>query len=379
MPDHGKIATWKAQAQQPADWQVVDAAGKTVASGKTKPFGARTSRRPASCSSSSTSRPSKTPGKGYKLTVGKDESLPLDVGDDVYRKLKYDALAFFYQQRAGIEIAMPYAGGAQWARPAGHLGDKSVACGPEAKCSYSLDVSGGWYDAGDHGKYVVNAGISVWLLQNEYERARALGHHADDLDDGKLSIPENKNGKPDLLDEARWEIEWMLRMVVPAGQPLAGMAHHAVHDDTWSPIPTRPELDKLPRHLRPVSTAATLNLAAAAALAARLWKALDPPFAKRCLDAAEAAFAAARKNPAIVAVGAKEGGGAYGDSDFEDEVFWAAAELSLTTGKGEYEEGGGGVAVLRQGHHHGGRAERQHELGPRLGAGQHQPGARAGG
>ena len=334
LPGYHKVATIKSAEREPLAFQIVDAAGKTVSSGKTRPFGEDKAAGELDHLIDFSSL--RTPGKGYKLVVGKEESAPFDVGDDVYRKLQYDALAFFYHQRSGLEIAMPYAGVAARARPAGHPGDTSVACGPEARCTYSLDVSGGWYDAGDHGKYVVNAGISVWLLQNEYERAGHLGGNAAELDDGKLSIPENRNGKPDLLDEARWEMEWMLRMVVPAGKPLAGMAHHAVHDDTWSPIPTRPDQDRLPRHLRPVSTAATLNLAATAAQAARLWKTLDPAFSRRCLDAAEAAFQAAKKNPGIMAVGAKEGGGAYGDPDVSDEVFWAAAELFVTTGKADY-------------------------------------------
>src|SRR6185437_3549969 len=87
-----------------------------------------------------------------------------------------------------------------------------------------------------------------------------------------------------------------------------------------------------------VSTAATYNLAATAAQAARLWKTLDPAFSKKCLDAAELAWAAAHKNPFIAAVGAKEGGGAYGDPDVTDETYWAAAELFITTGKPEYKK-----------------------------------------
>jgi len=250
LPGYHKLATVKTPAQAPLDWQIVDASGKAVQSGKSRPFGE--DRAAGELVQQIDFSPFQTPGRGYKLVVGKDESLPFDIADDLYQKLKVDALGFFYHQRAGIEIAMPFAGDASRTRPAGHPGDRSVACGPEAKCSYSLDVSGGWYDAGDHGKYVVNGGISLWLLQNEYERARAFGRHADDLGDGKLPIPEGKNGKPDLLDEARWEMEWMLRMQVPEGRPLAGMAHHAVHDDTWSPIPTRPDQDRLPT--RPPST-----------------------------------------------------------------------------------------------------------------------------
>ena len=70
---------------------------------------------------------------------------------------------------------MPYAGEARWTRPAGHPGDKSVPCAPDAHCDYALDVSGGWYDAGDHGKYVVSGAISAWTLMNVYERAKADG------------------------------------------------------------------------------------------------------------------------------------------------------------------------------------------------------------
>jgi endoglucanase len=336
FPDREKIATYKSKSPDATEWQLVDAGGKVVASGKTKPFGE--DRAAGELVQQIDFSSFKTAGNGLKLVVGKDDSPPFDIRDDLYKKLKYDALAFFYHQRSGVPIAMPFSGDAQHARPAGHPGDKSIACHPDAKCSYSLDVSGGWYDAGDHGKYVVNGGISLWLLQNLYERAKYLGHDESDFGDGKMAIPENANGKPDLLDEARFEMEWMMRMQVPAGNPLAGMVHHAVHDDSWSPIPTRPDQDHLPRHLRPVSTTATLNLAATAAQAARLWKALDPAFSKRCLEVAESAWQAAKKNPAIAAVGAKEGGGAYGDPDPDDEFFWAGVELFVTTGRPEYKK-----------------------------------------
>src|SRR6185436_19009227 len=107
-------------------------------------------------------------------------------------------------------------------------------------CDYRLDVSGGWYDAGDQGKYVVNGGISVWTLMDEYERAKFLGTSLADFGNGKMNIPENGNGVPDLLDEARWEMEFLLKMQVPAGQPHAGMAHHKMHDANWTGIPQRP-------------------------------------------------------------------------------------------------------------------------------------------
>jgi endoglucanase len=278
-------------------------------------------------------------GSGYKLRVSGDESPPFAVGRDLYKKLKYDALSYFYHNRSGIPITMPFAGEEKWARPAGHLSDKSVPCAPGTGCSYSLDVAGGWYDAGDHGKYVVNGGISVWTLLNQYERAKFIGTSSGDFADGKLTIPENKNGVPDILDEARWELEFLLKMQVPAGNPLAGMVHHKIHDEKWTALGMAPHEDVMKRFLRAPSTAATLNLAATAAQGARIWKTIDPAFSAKCLAAAERAWAAAQANPAVYALGSdNSGGGPYDDKNVTDEVFWAAAELFATTGKDVYKE-----------------------------------------
>jgi len=213
-----------------------------------------------------------------------------------------------------------------------------VPCVAFAPCSYTLDVSGGWYDAGDHGKYVVNSAISVWTLQNQYEALSRFGASAADFGDGKMNIPEAGNGKPDLLDEARFNLEWMLKMQVPTGQPHEGMAHQRIHGEKWSDLPTMPHEDTIKRFLHPVSTAATYDLAAAAAQGARVWQKLDPGFAARCLTAAERAFAAAKQNPIIYAEPLGQGGGAYGDGNVSDELYWAAVELFVTTGKGGYKD-----------------------------------------
>ncbi|HEY4016846.1 MAG TPA: glycoside hydrolase family 9 protein [Polyangiaceae bacterium] len=335
-PGLGEIAILKSDAKEPVSWELIDATGHAVASGTSKPRGLD----PASgdhvheVDFSSFTRA----GSGYVVRAASASSHPFDIGANVYGKLAIDALRYFYHSRSGTPIAMPYAGEAKWARPAGHPGDKSVPCAPDAHCDYALDVSGGWYDAGDHGKYVVNGGISTWTLMNVYERAKAFGL-ADDLGDGPAHIPESHNGVPDVLDEARWELEFMLKMQVPEGKPLAGMVHHKVHDREWTGLATRPDEDKVPRFLRPVSTAATLDLAATAAQAARLWKSLDAPFSARCLVAAERAWAAAAAHPDLYITAADGvGGGAYEDSHVSDELYWAAAELYVTTKKAIYIE-----------------------------------------
>lgn len=335
LPNAAKIATLKNSSTTPLDWDLLDAADKIVAQGKTTPFGKDVASGDEVQLIDFSSF--KTSGRDYRLRVGADESFAFDIDAGAYAPLKRDALAYFYQNRSGVPIRADLVQRPDLARPAGHLSDKSVPCDKSAGCDYSLDVAGGWYDAGDHGKYVVNGGISLWTLQNQYERAQSLGTGGD-FADGKLRIPEQGNGVPDLLDEARFELELLLKMQVPSGQPLAGMVHHKIHDVTWTALATAPHEDKQRRALFKPSTAATLNLAATAAQAARLWKTLDPDFSTRCLKAAEVALGAARKNPKLYAAKMGDGGGAYEDDKVDDDFYWAAAELYITTGKLEYRQ-----------------------------------------
>jgi endoglucanase len=336
LPGLAKTATVLTDAATALPWSLVDGAGKVRATGKTQPFGEdRASGDTVQVIDFSSVTET---GKNWRLRAADGESDPFEIGPDVYKKLKYDALSFFYLQRSGVEIKMPYAGKPIYARPAGHVGDKSVPCAREAGCTYSLDVSGGWYDAGDQGKYVVNSGISVWTLQNQLETLARFGTTVGDFSDGKMNIPEAGNGHSDLLDEARFNLEFMLRMQVPAGQPSAGMVHHKIHGERWTDLPTMPHADGVKRWLRPISTAATYDLAATAAQAARLWQKADPAFAARCLAAAELAFATAKKTPVVRAEKEVQGGGAYGDGDVEDDLYWAAAELFVTTGKAAYRD-----------------------------------------
>ena len=288
-------------------------------------------------------------GSGFTLHVGADTSYPFSISPIAFRAPLYDALKYFSHNRSGVEIAAQFTGNGntsyassnKWARAAGHInqganrGDLRVPCW-EGTCQYTLDVPKGWYDAGDHGKYVVNAGISVWTLLNMYERGLFWGT-TELLKDGTLNIPESANGIPDVLDEVRWELEFMLAMQVPKGQAKSGMVHHKVHDVNWTGLPLAPDQDPQQRALVPPSTAATLNLAATAAQAARIWKVYDPAFSAQCLQAAQSAWDAAHAHPAeIYRGGYDNGGGAYDDDSVADEFYWAAVELFLTTGGDRY-------------------------------------------
>jgi endoglucanase len=339
LPGGPKNGTLVTTATTALPWQLKNAKGATVAAGRTVPRGVDVSSGLNVQSIDFSSY--RTRGTGFTLVADGETSRPFDIDSRAYERLRADALKFYYTQRSGIAIDDKLRPG--YGRPAGHigvapnLGDTDVPC-QAGVCDYTRDVVGGWYDAGDQGKYVVNGGIATWQLLSEYERTRtARTVEPGRLGDGTLTIPESGNRVPDILDEARWELEFLLRMQVPAGEPLAGMAFGKVHDAEWTGLPMLPNLDPQRRELHPPTTAATLNLAATAAQAARLYGRYDRAFAARCLTAARAAWAAATAHPAIYASDSDAtGGGAYSDNNVTDEFYWAAAELYLTTGEKPY-------------------------------------------
>ncbi|WP_055535611.1 glycoside hydrolase family 9 protein [Streptomyces graminilatus] len=343
LPAGPKNATLVTSATQPLPWQLRTADGKTVAHGRTVPRGTDTSSGQNVHSIDFGSY--RKHGTGLTLVADGETSRPFDIGASAYERLRLDSLKYYYTQRSGTAIRDDLRPG--YGRPAGHVGaapnqgDSRVPCQPGV-CDYTLDVTGGWYDAGDHGKYVVNGGISTWELLSTYERALHTGKgnkgKRDKLGDGTLAIPESGNKVPDILDEARWELDFLLKMQVPAGQPLAGMAHHKIHDEKWTGLPLLPSDDPQKRELHPPTTEATLNLAATAAQAARLYRPYDRAFAARALTAARKAWTAALAHPAVHAdPNDATGGGAYNDTDAQDEFYWAAAELYLTTGDKTFE------------------------------------------
>lgn len=350
-------ATLVTDAEEAVAWQLRDESDAVVGSGTTSPAGVDAS---SELNVHVIDFTGTYPAGTYTLVADDAASYPFTIGADIYEQLLPDALNYFYLVRSGIEIEEEIVG-PDYARPAGHVstaggedvnqGDYGVGCQPAEEslvvygeawtCDYTLDVVGGWYDAGDHGKYVVNGGIATAQLLGTYERALRGGPDAvAALADGSLDVPEHGNAIPDVLDEAKWELDFMMSMTVPEGEDLAGMVHHKVHDYGWTGLPLLPHNDAKVRYLHRPSTAATLNLAATAAQGARLFDDFDAEYSQELLDAAEVAWNAALAHPAIYATAADgaNGGGPYDDDDVADEFYWAAAELYLTTGDAEYLE-----------------------------------------
>lgn len=358
---HGpKNATLVTDKDDALAWELQDQDNAVVASGTTTPLGVDAS---ADVNVHGVDFSDVTETGTYQLVADGETSYPFEVGTDAYQQLRYDALNYFYLARSGIEIEADIVG-EDYARAAGHVsspaddaanqGDLDVPCQNAADaaavytdeygwdgCDYTLDVVGGWYDAGDHGKYVVNGGIATAQLLGTFERTKTAGStDLGALGDSTLNVPETNNEVPDVLDEARWQLEFMLSMQVPEGAQFAGMVHHKIHDDGWTGLPLMPAADPEVRELHRPSTAATLNLAATAAQGARLFAPYDSDFASELLAAARATWDAALETPDLYAPVAdgNDGGGPYDDSDVTDEFYWAAAELFLTTGEQEFED-----------------------------------------
>lgn len=143
------------------------------------------------------------------------------------------------------------------------------------KTDQKIDVSGGWHDAGDYGRYVVAAAKAVADLMYAYEANPEI--YSDNI-----GIPESGNGTPDILDEVRYELEWMLKMQDKSD----GGVYHKVTCDTF-PGYVMPEKETKPLIVMPKSTTATADFAASMAMAYEFYKDIDADFAAKCLDAAK--------------------------------------------------------------------------------------------
>jgi len=269
----------------------------------------------------------RTPGTYYLEVPGVGRSWTFSIAPDVFSRTYYLAMRAFYGQRCGtaVNLGPEFPG---YAHAACHLeGRFHSSSGKQGR----RDNVGGWHDAGDYGRYMVNSGIAtgtlLWAWEMFGSKLKAI----------RLNIPESGNGTPDILNEARWNLEWMLKM-----QDDDGGAWHKQTSEHFCGF-VMPEEDRLPSEVigtgKPPykSTCATADLAAVAAIAARVYQPFDKDFAASNLRAALAAWTWTErypdvtfKNPPGVSTGE------YGDADCGDEQLWAAAELWRTTGESRF-------------------------------------------
>ncbi len=254
----------------------------------------------------------------YTVKCGDAQSYEFKIAEGVYDDAFKAIFRMLYLQRCGSALPEEYAG--QFAHDACHTGE-AVIYGTDKK----KDVSGGWHDAGDYGRYVVSGAKTVADLLFAYQ------DYKETLSRDDLGIPESGNGVPDVLDEARYELEWMLKM-----QDKSGGIYHKVTclEFPGFVMPTE-ETNQL--YIMPVSDTATGDFAAVMAMSYNVYKGLDKKFADKCLAAAKKAWGYLEnnhnpsfKNPSDVLTGE------YGDGDSSDERYWAAAALYSAAGDKKY-------------------------------------------
>ena len=248
------------------------------------------------------------------------------------------SLKGFYYQRVSMPLEKQFAG--KWARAAGRV-DTAVLIHPSAASKNKpagtiISSSGGWYDAGDYNKYIVNSGITMGTLLSAYED---FSFYFDTL---RTNIPESNDAVPDILNEIIYNLRWMFTMQ----DANDGGVYHKCTNAAFDGM-VMPGVTKEPRYVVQKGTAATLDFGAAMAQAARIFSKFNtqlPGLSDSCLKAAEYAWQWAVKNPdleydqdafnkimqpAITT-------GEYGDSKFSDEWFWAVSELYITTKQNNY-------------------------------------------
>jgi len=270
----------------------------------------------------------KESGQFYLEIGGVGKSWRFGIAGDVFNRVYYLAMRAYYGQRCGTAVDM----GSEFP------GIKHGAChlsggyNPSSGKEGSRVSSNGWHDAGDYGRYVVNSGIStgtlLWTWELFPERVKNVG----------LQLPESGNRVPDILNEIRWNLDWMLTMQDRDG----GVWQKQTSDHFCAFI--LPEQDRLVSNVVGTgkspykSSCATADFAAVMAIAARAYKPFDAAYAQKCLAAAKRAWSWVSENPDVVfhnPSGVTTG--EYGDPHCGDEHLWAAAELSRTTGESVYE------------------------------------------
>ncbi len=258
------------------------------------------------------------PGTYHLEVAGIGRSTSFSIAPDVYRNAFVTTMLGFYGWRCGTAVAFDYAG-AHYGYPACHLQDAHT---DPLGTAGTRDGTGGWHDAGDYGKYTVNAALAAGTLLAAWEDYRPA------LEPVALQIPEAGGALPDFLDEIRYELVWLLKMQYSATD---GRVAHKLVEPTH-PAFIMPQDDTGVRSFVPYGTAATADFVAVLAQASRVYRPYDAAFADQCLAAARVSYDYLQANPANVAADETGFIGTQYSSSDDDDRLWAAAELWATTG-----------------------------------------------
>lgn len=267
----------------------------------------------------------------YTARVGDITSYPFYIGETLYSDLNVLLCKMLYFQRCGMELEEKHAG--KFARPACHTGSAVLweeyvnhkAGKLASDAMQRFDIRGGWHDAGDFGRYSTAAACALAHILYAYR-------FFPDSFEQNLNIPESGNGIPDILNECRYEFDWLLQMQTADG----GVYHKLTTQYHVAFIMPHEDLDQM--ILLPVSSMAVGDFAAVMALASRVYRPYDADFADTALAAAIKSYDWLEKHPEFIGFRNPEGCGTgeYGDRSDLDERMWAAMELYRCTGEDKY-------------------------------------------
>ncbi|MCF6306362.1 MAG: glycoside hydrolase family 9 protein [Flavobacteriaceae bacterium] len=241
------------------------------------------------------------------------------------------SLKAYYYMRCSSPVLPVY--GEDWVRNEGHL-DTNIVIHQSAASTNRPEGTiiaspKGWYDAGDYNKYIVNSGISTYTLLAAYEQYATLFNNLNS------NIPESGNNIPDILDEIKWNLDWMLTMQ----DPDDGGVYFKLTNESFDGIVMPENGQSTPRYVIQKTTSSALNFAAVMATASRVFSQFDTTYSSQCLTAAQSAWNWANANPNIIYNQNTHNSlynpniytGAYEDDYMSDEFIWAATELYITT------------------------------------------------
>ena len=270
-----------------------------------------------------------TPGNYYVYDPKtRTRSHEFEIQDNPYGPVLTAAAKVFYYQRCGTAIPPEFGG--NWSHPPCHIGrrqDNEAARYTNGQ--QHRDVHGGWHDAGDYNKYLPFTTKTLWNLMDAYEaNPTAFGDRS--------NIPESGNGVPDLLDEIKWELDWMLRMQLDDGSVSNRVASQGVHDHI-------PDADQERRYYTEPTTWGTAAFIVGTANGSRLFEEFEtvyPGYSDRLLAAAEKAWPFLEQHPQRFPASGTDYGqkerlspADQADDEGEDTFLrqWAAAELYRAT------------------------------------------------
>ena len=250
----------------------------------------------------------------YYFQYAKQKTFSFKISENVFDGLADSLLQFFRVQRCGY--TNPFLHGVC------HISDATSVIDGKQTIAKTIDVTGGWHDAGDYVKFLNTTAFSTYLLLFSY-----------DFDSVKFGFDNNKNGIPDILEEAKVGLDWMLRCYYEKNKLVTQVQNLRDHDVGWR----SPEDDPLGFD-RPAFVGMGKNLigiySATMALASRIWsdKLKYPEFSNQCISAAENIYSIRNK----VADVDSSGSGQYLDKKYEGKLALGAVELYMTTFKSSY-------------------------------------------